>query len=63
MNKKLKWIIISLVVLIVLLVVLKKSGVLGKDEGMKVTTEKVVRRTIIETVMQVCQAIPAGPGK
>ncbi|MEO8569635.1 MAG: efflux RND transporter periplasmic adaptor subunit [Ginsengibacter sp.] len=39
-----------MVVLIVLLVVLKKSGVLGKDEGTKVTTEKVVRRTIIETV-------------
>ncbi|MEP6584634.1 MAG: efflux RND transporter periplasmic adaptor subunit [Ginsengibacter sp.] len=50
MNKKLKWIIISLVLLIVLLVILKKSGVLGKDEGIKVTTEKVVRRSIIETV-------------
>ncbi len=50
MNKKLKWIIISLVVLIVLLVVLKKTGVLGKDEGTKVTAEKVIRRTITETV-------------
>jgi HlyD family secretion protein len=50
MNKKLKWIIISLVILIVLLVILKKSGVLGKDEGIKVTAEKVEKRTIVETV-------------
>ncbi|MGN6247475.1 MAG: efflux RND transporter periplasmic adaptor subunit [Ginsengibacter sp.] len=50
MNKKLKWIIIGLVVLIVLLVVLKKAGVLGKNEGIKVTAEKVQRRTIVETV-------------
>ena len=50
MNKKLKWIIISLVALIVLLVVLKKAGVLGKEEGIKVTAEKVMRRTITETV-------------
>ncbi len=50
MNKTLKWVIISLVVLIVVLVVLKKSGVLGKDEGVKVSTEKVVKRTITETV-------------
>jgi HlyD family secretion protein len=50
MNKKLLWIIIALVVLIVILVGLKKSGMLGKDEGIKVTSEKVVKRTIIETV-------------
>lgn len=50
MNKKLKWIIISLVLLIVILVVLKKTGVLGKDEGIKVTAEKVQKRTIVETV-------------
>lgn len=50
MNKTLKWIIISLVVLIVLLVVLKVTGVFGKNEGIKVTAEKVTRRTIIETV-------------
>lgn len=50
MNKKLKWIIISLIALIVLLIVLKKTGVLGKDEGIKVTAEKVEKRTIIETV-------------
>ena len=50
MNKKLKWIIISLVALIILLVVLKMTGVLGKDEGIKVTAEKVERRTLVETV-------------
>ena len=50
MNKTLKWIIISLVVLIVLLLVLKKAGVIGKDQGIKVTAEKALRRTIVETV-------------
>src|SRR5450432_1394744 len=50
MNKTLKWVIISLVILIVLLVVLKKAGLLGKDEGIKVTTEKATKRTIVETV-------------
>ncbi|HSN10228.1 MAG TPA: efflux RND transporter periplasmic adaptor subunit [Hanamia sp.] len=50
MNKRLKWIIISLVLLIVFLVILKKTGVLGKDEGIKVTAEKVEKRTIVETV-------------
>ncbi|MDQ2719276.1 MAG: efflux RND transporter periplasmic adaptor subunit [Bacteroidota bacterium] len=50
MNKTLKWVIISLVVLIVFLVILKKAGVLGKDEGTNVTTEKVSYKTIVETV-------------
>lgn len=50
MNKTLKWVIISLVILIILLIVLKKAGVLGKDQGTKVTTEKAINRTIVETV-------------
>jgi HlyD family secretion protein len=50
MNKKLLWTIISLVVIIALLIVLKKNGVIGKEEGTKVTAEKVIQRTIIETV-------------
>ncbi len=50
MNKKLKWIIIVLVAVVVLLIVLKKTGVFGKDEGTKVTSEKLQKRTIIETV-------------
>ncbi|GMV76894.1 MAG: RND transporter [Chitinophagaceae bacterium] len=50
MSKKLIWLIISLVLIIVILIVLKKQGIIGKEEGKKVTTEKVTKRTIIETV-------------
>ena len=50
MNKTLKWVIISLVAVIIILVVLKKAGLLGKDQGIKVTAEKVTGRTIIEMV-------------
>lgn len=50
MNKKLLWIIIGVLALIGVLFGLKKGGVIGKEEGIKVTTEKVERRTIIETV-------------
>lgn len=50
MSKSLKWILISLGILIVLLVVLSKAGAFGKEEGLKVTAEKVQRRTITEVV-------------
>lgn len=50
MNKKLLWIIIGVVCLVVVLVILKNTGTLGKDEGVKVSAEKVAKRTIIETV-------------
>ncbi len=50
MSKKLKWILISLGILLVLLTVLSKTGVFGKDEGKKITAEKVQKRTIIEVV-------------
>jgi HlyD family secretion protein len=50
MNKKLIWIIGSLLAVIILLVGLKKAGVVGKQEGIKVTTEKASLKTIIETV-------------
>jgi HlyD family secretion protein len=50
MSKTLKWIIFSLAGLIILLVILKKAGYLGKDEGIKVTAEKAAIRTIVETV-------------
>lgn len=50
MNKKLIWIIGGLVAVILILVILKKNGVIGKEAGMKVTAEKAVDRTIIETV-------------
>jgi HlyD family secretion protein len=49
-SKTLKWIIFSLVGLIILLLILKKAGIIGKDETVKVTSEKVLRRTITETV-------------
>lgn len=49
MNKTVKWILIGLVSLIVILVAGKM--IIGKgDDGVKVSVEKVVRRTIIETV-------------
>lgn len=50
MKKKILWISLSLVALIILLIALKSSGVIGKEEGLKVATEKVTRRTISETV-------------
>ncbi len=50
MNKKIWWIIGILVVIIVALVILKKTGAVGKDEAVKVATEKISKRTIIETV-------------
>ena len=50
MNKKLLWIIIGLTAVILVLVILKKQGVIGKEEGVKITAEKAVARTIIETV-------------
>ncbi len=50
MSKSLKWILIGLGVLLAILVILSKTGVFGKDEGIKVTAEKVQKRTIIEIV-------------
>jgi HlyD family secretion protein len=50
MNKKLWWILGIAVVLIIALVALKKSGAIGKEEGIKVAVEKITKRTIIETV-------------
>ena len=50
MNKKVIWIIVSLLVLILLVVILKKAGVIGKEEGIKVSVEKVGKHTITETV-------------
>ena len=50
MSKKLIWIIVGLVVIIGVIIGLKKAGIIGKEEGIKVTAEAVQRRTIIETV-------------
>lgn len=50
MNKKLLWTIVSLALLIVVFVTLKKTGVIGKEDGLTVSAEKAEMRTIIETV-------------
>src|ERR1035437_8522881 len=50
MNKTLIWIIVGIVVIIGGLLGLKAAGIIGKEEGIKVSTEKAAKRTIIETV-------------
>ena len=50
MNKKLLWIVIILIALVVLLLGLKKAGIIGKEEGTKVSAEKVLRHNITEIV-------------
>lgn len=50
MSKKIWWILGILLVLAIVLIVLKKKEVIGKKEAVKVATEKIIRRTIIETV-------------
>ncbi len=50
MSKTVKWVLISVGILLVVLTGLKFAGVFGKDEGTKVTAEKVQRRNIIEIV-------------
>ena len=50
MSKQTKWILISLGILLVILLILSRTGVFGKGEATKVTAEKAQRRTIIEVV-------------
>ena len=50
MSKTLKWILISVGILLVAMIGLSKAGVFGKNEGTKVTSEKVQKRTITEIV-------------
>lgn len=50
MSKKLIWIIVAIVVIIGVLLGLKSAGIIGKQEAIKVSTEKAAVRTIIETV-------------
>ena len=49
-KKTLFWVFGSVVALIILLLVLKASGVIGKDEGTKVAVEKASDKDIIEVV-------------
>ncbi len=50
MKKRTIWIIAGLVLLITGLIVAKKKGWIGEEEGVKVAVEKAGNRTIIETV-------------
>src|SRR5579871_3145334 len=50
MSKTVKWILWCVAGIVVLLIILKVAGVFGKDEGIKVTAEKVQRRNITEIV-------------
>jgi len=50
MNKKWIWIISGIAALVILLLVLKKTGVIGKEEGTTVSTEKVGLKDITEIV-------------
>ncbi len=50
MNKKIWWVIGILLVLATTLIILKKKEVIGKKEATKVATEKIIKRTIIESV-------------
>jgi HlyD family secretion protein len=50
MKKRTKWLIGLLIVLIVALIGLKKAGLLGKPDDIKVAVESAGTRTIIETV-------------
>jgi len=50
MNKTLKYLLIATAIIIVLIIVGKKSGVVGKEIILKVSTEKVTKRTLTETI-------------
>jgi HlyD family secretion protein len=50
MSKTLKYLIIATVIIIILIIIGKKSGIVGKKDVLKIATEKVEKRTIIETI-------------
>jgi HlyD family secretion protein len=50
MSKTTKWILYGSIGLVVVLIILKVTGVFGKDNTIKVTAEKAQNRTIIEVV-------------
>lgn len=59
MSKKLKWILIIAGILLVVMLVLSKMGVFGKEQGTKVTAETVQKRTITEIVNASGKIYPA----
>jgi HlyD family secretion protein len=50
MGKTTKYILIALGVIVVLLIVLKSAGIIGKPQKTQVATEKAAQRNIVETV-------------
>ncbi|MDP4187855.1 MAG: efflux RND transporter periplasmic adaptor subunit [Bacteroidota bacterium] len=49
-KKTLRYLIIAVIVLIIIVIIGKKAGWLGKADAIKVSTEKVGRHSIIETI-------------
>jgi HlyD family secretion protein len=50
MNKKWIWILSGIAVVVITLLILKKVGIIGKEEGTKVAIEKVGKKDITEVV-------------
>jgi HlyD family secretion protein len=50
MNKRIIWIVSILSIIIIGLIIAKKKGWIGEEDGIKVAIEEVTQRTIIETV-------------
>jgi len=51
MNKTLKYLLIAVGVLILAVIIAKSTGMLGKDAFIKISTEKVEKRSITETIV------------
>jgi len=51
MNKILKYLLIIVGVLIVFIIIAKSTGLIGSEAFLKISTEKVQKRTIIETIV------------
>jgi HlyD family secretion protein len=57
-KKTVYWIVGGLVAFIILLMVLKASGIIGKDEGVKVSADKAASRNIVEVVSATGKVYP-----
>lgn len=51
MNKTLKYLLIIVGVLIVFIIIAKSSGFIGQEAFLKISTEKVIKRSITETIV------------
>lgn len=50
MNKKIIWIVSVIILVAATLLILKKQGIIGKEEGTKVAVEKAILKDIVEVV-------------